>query len=60
MSTKIPDIALGRVVPFSVERGAALAERAKRAERRAKVSTVIAVVSPVVCTILGWLLGRFC
>ena len=57
---KIPDIALGKVIPYGVERQIELEERAKKAERKASLYAILGIVATVVCTIIGWLLGKFC
>ena len=57
---RIPDIALGKEIPPGIEKYIELEERARKEKKRADIYAVVSIVSSFVCTIIGWLLGKFC
>lgn len=57
---KIPDIALGKNAPAVVHRIIAAEERAEKAERKSRLYFWGGIIATVLCTILGYLLGKFC
>lgn len=56
---KIPDIALGKKIPYGVERYIEAEERAKRAERRNLLYFIGGLIGTLAGTVLGWALSRF-
>lgn len=55
----IPEIAKGTVIPSSVERFIEAEERARKAERKAKLYFWAGVVTNIICMFVGYLLGKF-
>lgn len=56
----IPGIALGTEIPHGVERYIELEERARKAERKARLYFWVGICVSVACMIGGWLLGKYC
>lgn len=57
---KIPDVALGKTVPYYVEKFQREEFLRKRAERKADLYFVGGLLGTLAGTILGWLLAKFC
>lgn len=57
---KIPDVALGKTVPYYVEKLQREEFLRKRAERKADLYFVGGLLGTLAGTILGWLLAKFC
>lgn len=55
----IPDIAKGTVIPNSVERYIKAEERARKAEKKAKLYFWSGILSNVICMVVGYLLAKF-
>lgn len=55
----ISNIAKGTVIPPMIERQIELEEKARKAERKATLLSVAGIDASIVCTIIGWLLGKF-
>lgn len=60
MNIKIPDIALGKVIPPNIERLILLEEEKKKAEKKARLYFWGGIITSVLCMIGGYLLGKFC
>lgn len=56
----VPEIANGTVVPYGVQRFIDLEEARKESERKATLHFRLGIVASIICTIIGYLLGKYC
>lgn len=57
---KIPEIAKGTVIPYGVQEYIRLQDEKKAAEKKARLYFWVGIVNSILCTICGYLLGKFC
>lgn len=57
---EIPEIAKGTTIPHGVQRYIELEEARKEAERKATLYFRLGVAASFACTIIGYLLGKYC
>ena len=57
---EIPEIAKGAVIPYGVQEYIKLQDEKKAADKKACLYFWGGVISSVLCTIGGYLLGKFC
>lgn len=57
---EIPEIAKGTVIPYGVQEYIRLQDEKKAAEKKARLYFWVVIVNSILCTICGYLLGKFC